>query len=254
MASSYQRIADGGADVFYHGEIAAQIDADMRANNALMSKQDLADYETETAAPLWATYRGLDVATNRPPGGGVMLIEMLNVLECFDLKAMGHNSPEYIRTVAEAMKVATSDKDNYVGDPRFVDVPLDRLTDKGYAKEKATRIASGEKMHVERLGLPESSRTTHVCVSDKSGGIVTMTHSLGMMSGVITPGLGFMYNGCMAVFDPRPGRAGSIAPGKSRFSSVSPSIHRTSMSQLLPDKRRAESRYRRAPGHAKLCP
>ena len=79
-------------------------------------------------------------------------------------------------------------------------------------------------MHVERRGMPESPRTTHVCVSDKDGGIVTMAHSLGMMSGVITPGLGFMYNGCMAVFDPRPGRAGSIAPGKSRFSSVSPSI------------------------------
>ena len=224
MANSYRRIADGGADVFYHGEMAAQIDADMQANGALMGKRDLADYKTETTAPLWGTYRGLDVSTNRPPGGGIMLIEMLNMLECFDLKAMGHNSPDYIRTVAEVMKTATSDKDNYVGDPRFVDVPVGRLTDKGYAADKAALIKSGEKMHVERLGLPESPRTTHVCVSDKDGGIVTMTHSLGMMSGVITPGLGFMYNGCMGVFDPRPGRAGSIAPGKSRFSSVSPSI------------------------------
>ena len=224
MAESYRRIAEGGAEVFYQGEIADQIDADMQANGALLNKQDLADYQTETTAPLWGTYRGLDVSTNRPPGGGIMLVEMLNILECFDLKVMGHNSPEYIRTVAEAMKISTSDKDNYVGDPRFVDVPVDRLTDKTYAAEQAALISSGQKVHVERLGLPESSGTTHVCVSDKDGGIVTMTHSLGMMSGVITLGLGFMYNGCMAVFDPRPGRAGSIAPGKSRFSSVCPTI------------------------------
>ena len=224
MADAYQRIADGGADIFYTGEMAAQIDADMQANDALLNAGDLADYQTESAAPLTGTYRGLQISTNRPPGGGIMLIEMLNMLECFDLKSMGHNSPAYIRTLAEVMKIATSDKDNHVGDPRFVDVPIPRLTDKSYAAEHAAHIAKGERSHVERLGLPESSGTTHLCVVDKRGGIVTMTHSLGMMSGVITPGLGFMYNGCMAVFDPRPGRAGSIAPGKSRFSSVCPTI------------------------------
>jgi len=105
MANSYRRIANDGADVFYHGEIAEQIDAHMRANNALIGKQDLADYEAEITRPLWGTYRGLDMSTNRPPDGGVMLMEMLNMLECFDLKVMGHNSPEYIRTVAEVMKV-----------------------------------------------------------------------------------------------------------------------------------------------------
>ena len=224
MAATYQRIASEGADIFYRGEIADQIDTDMQANGGLLRKQDLADYESETTTALWGAYRGLDISTNHPPGGGVMLVEMLNMLECFDLEAMGHNSPEYIRTLAEVMKIATTDKDNFVGDPRFVDVPVERLTDKGYAGEKAARIKRGERAHVERLNLPESSGTTHVTVVDKAGGIVTMTHSLGMMSGVITPGLGFMYNGCMAVFDPRPGRAGSIAPGKSRFSSVCPTI------------------------------
>ena len=224
LANTYRRIAAGGADVFYYGDIADRIDADMQANGALLSKHDLADYRPDRSTPLWGTYRGLDVSTNRPPGGGIVLIEMLNMLECFDLRAMGHNSPEYIRTLAEVMKIATSDKDNYVGDPRFVDVPLERLTDKTYAAEHAGLISSGKRQHVERLGLPESSGTTHLCVADKEGDIVAMTHSLGMMSGVITPGLGFMYNGCMGVFDPRPGRAGSIAPGKSRFSSVCPTI------------------------------
>ena len=224
LADTYEQVAAGGTDVFYLGDVADRIDADMRANGGLLRKQDLSAYRTETTTPLWGRYRGLDIATNRPPGGGVMLIEMLNMLECFDLRAMGHNSPQYIRTLAEVMKVATSDKDDFVGDPRFVDVPLDRLLDKCYASEQAALISEGKRRHVERLALPESSGTTHLCVVDKQGAIVTMTHSLGMMSGVITPGLGFMYNGCMAVFDPRPGRPGSIAPGKSRFSSMCPAI------------------------------
>jgi gamma-glutamyltranspeptidase/glutathione hydrolase len=152
-----------------------------------------------------------------------MLVEILNILENFDLSAIGHNSTEYIRIVAEAMKAATADKDTCVGDPSFVDIP-DYLTEKVYAAEIADRIRSGERMLVTRLGQPEPKDTTHVVVVDKAGMCVTMTHSLGMPSGVISDGLGFMYNGCMAVFDPRPGRAGSIAPGKSRFSSVVPTI------------------------------
>ncbi|MBS0242486.1 MAG: gamma-glutamyltransferase, partial [Proteobacteria bacterium] len=172
------------------------------------------------------TYRGLKLATNRPPGGGVMLIEMLNILEHFDLKAMGHNSPDYISTVAEAMKIATVDKDAKVGDPRFVDVPLEELTSKAYAEPLAAKIRRGEKTSVPRLKGKgnESADTTHVVAVDESGVIASMTHTLGTPSGVVTDGLGFMYNGAMAVFDPRPGRAGSLAPGKSRFSSLAPSI------------------------------
>ena len=224
MASSLARIAEVGAEVFYTGDMAAQIDADMKAAGGLLSAQDLRDYETETNGPLWGSYRGLRFSTNRPPGGGIMLIEMLNILESFDLAGMGHNKPAYIRTVAEAMKIATADKDNHVGDPRFHDVPLDRLIDKTYARNRAEAIARGEKAHVERLGSTESHGTTHLVTADREGNIVTMTHTLGMMSGVITEGLGFMYNGAMSVFDPRPGRAGSIAPGKSRFSSLCPTI------------------------------
>jgi gamma-glutamyltranspeptidase/glutathione hydrolase len=154
-----------------------------------------------------------------------MLVEMLNILENFDLADLGHNSPEYIRVVVEAMKRATSDKDNHVGDPAFFDVPVARLTDKTYAREMARSIRAGEKSNVERFMSPaESTKTTHVAVVDKDGNCVSMTHSLGMPSGVITQGLGFMYNGCMAVFDPRPGRADSLAPGKSRFSSLCPTI------------------------------
>ena len=121
------------------------------------------------------------------------------------------------------MKRATSDKDLFIGDPNFVDVPLSHLTDKAYAAELANSIRRGERASVERLQRGgESSNTTHVSVIDDDGNAVSMTHSLGMPSGVITEGLGFMYNGCMGVLIRA--RAGSTGAGKSRFSSLCPTI------------------------------
>ncbi len=223
LARTLALIARDGADVFYTGEIAERIDADFRANGGLMTGEDLAAYTTTRTDPLRGTYHGFDIATNHPPGGGIMLVEMLNILEQFDLPAIGHNATEYLRVVASAMQAATADKDAHVGDPAFVEIPA-HLTDKAYAAGIADRIKAGERFRVTRVGQPEPKDTTHVAVVDARGRSVTMTHSLGMPSGVITDGLGFMYNGCMAVFDPRPGRAGSIAPGKGRFSSVCPAI------------------------------
>jgi gamma-glutamyltranspeptidase/glutathione hydrolase len=225
LARTLRRIATGGADIFYRGEIAGEIAADMARHGGLLTLDDLRTYRTTRAEPLWGEYRGRHIATNHPPGGGVMLLEMLHVLEHFDLRALGHNSPAYIRVVSEAMKRATMDKDAFVGDPAFVDVPLARLTGKAHAAALARAIERGERASVERLAPDrEAADTTHVSVIDAVGNAVSMTHSLGMPSGVVTDGLGFMYNGCMGVFDPRPGRAGSLAPGKSRFSSMCPSI------------------------------
>jgi len=225
LARCLRRLAEEGVESFYRGAIAAEIDRDMRANGALLTGEDLAAYRTTPREPLRGTYRGFEIATNHPPGGGIMLLQMLNILEQFDLASLGHNSPEYIRVVAEAMKRATADKDAHVGDPDFVEVPVDRLLDKGYAAEVAEGIRQGRKIEIERYGqTPDTPHTTHISVVDRDGNAVSMTHSLGMPSGVISPGLGFMFNGCMAVFDPRPGRAGSIAPGKARFSSICPTI------------------------------
>jgi gamma-glutamyltranspeptidase / glutathione hydrolase len=226
MARTLRRIAEKGADDFYTGEIARRIADDMGAHGGLLSLDDLAACEPEPTAPLWGTYRGHRIATNNPPGGGIQLIEMLNILENFDLRAIGHNSADYIRIVSEAMKIATADKDAKVGDPRFVDVPVAELTSKAYAAAMAERIKRGERARVPRFnpGGTESKHTTQICVADADGNAVTMTHTLGQPSGVVTEGLGFMYNGAMAVFDPRPGHAGSLAPGKARFTALSPTI------------------------------
>ena len=155
-----------------------------------------------------------------------MILEMLNILEHFDLAAMGHNSAQYIATVAEAMKYATIDKDQFMGDPNFIDVPQDLLASKARAAEFAAKIRAGEKADIVRLnsGAPESKDTTHLVVADAAGNVVNVTHSLGSSSGVITDGLGFMYNNCMMVFDPRPGHVGSLAPGKARFTAMCPTI------------------------------
>lgn len=224
LARTLAQIARHGPDIFYRGEIAERIAEDFAAHGGLLNYDDLAEYRTTRNEPIRIDYRDWHLSTNQPPGGGIMLAEMMNILENFDLADIGHNTVEYVRVVAEAMKIATADKDGHVGDPAFYDVPIDRLTSKAYAAEAAARIRAGEKHHVERIGMEESKQTTHVAVIDAQGNAVTMTHSLGMPSGVITDGLGFMYNGCMAVFDPRPGRAGSIAPGKARFSSICPTF------------------------------
>ncbi|WP_416401022.1 gamma-glutamyltransferase [Alicycliphilus denitrificans] len=226
MARVLRRIADEGSHPFYQGDLAREMVAHLQSLGALITLEDLARYEVQRNAPLVGSYRDRTVTTNQPPGGGAMLLEMLNILENFDLGAMEHNSPEYLRIVCEAMKKATSDKDRHIGDPRFFDVPLDQLLSKDMAREAAAQIRAGQRFGVERVnpGAPVPRDTTHLCVVDGDGNCVSMTHSLAMPSGVITPGMGFLYNGCMGVFDPRPGRAGSIRPGKSRFTSSCPTI------------------------------
>lgn len=225
MEDTLNHIKEKGIEAFYNGDIAKKIINDMEINGGFLSLKDLNDYKTVRNDPLWGSYKGLKVATNQPPGGGIMVIQMLNILDNFDLKSMGHNSPEYIATVSEAMKYATIDKDAKVGDPDYLNVPISDLIDPKYGNEIANLIKNGIRANVVRYGdSKESEDTTHVAVMDDSGNTASMTHSLGMPSGVITKGLGFMYNGCMSVFDPRPGKPGSIEPGKRRFTGMSPTI------------------------------
>lgn len=224
LAKTLKTIAALGPDVFYEGEIAERIAEDFHSHGGLLSYDDLKNHRTRQVDPLQFSYRDMDFSTNQPPGGGIMLGQMLKTLQHFDLTGIGHNSVEYMTVVAEAMKAATADKEQFVGDPAFVDVPTQRLLSDAHAQATADNIKAGHRHRVERLGLPESAHTTQVAVIDSKGNSVSMTHSLGMPSGVITDGLGFMYNGCMAVFDPRPNRAGSIAAGKARFSSICPTL------------------------------
>ena len=190
-----------------------------------LRREDFAAYRAGWVQPISTTYRGYEVVQLPPNTQGFAALQILNLLEGFDVASWGEGTADYYHHIVEAVKVAFADRDEWLTDPDFVDIPLDLLLDKGYAASLAAQITAGEISHVERLNeVPESQDTTHVCTLDADGNAVTMTHSLGMPSGVVTQGLGFMYNGCMSVFDPRPGRAGSLAPGKGRFTAMSPTI------------------------------
>ena len=163
------------------------------------------------------------VAGGALPGSGLMVLIMLKILERFDLSALGHNSPEYLRILTEVIKYATQDRLAYFGDPRFVSVPVEELLTDERSAARAERIRQGEKAQLVRAGRErESASTTHICSVDEQGNAVTLTHTLGPVSGVVTEGLGFLHNACMAIFDPRPDRPSSIAPGRSYQSSISP--------------------------------
>lgn len=225
LAASLRLIAREGAAALYGGALGGALVDDMEAHGGLIAMADLETYSVSRQPALTGSYRGYDLATNRPGGSGVQVLETLNILEQFDLTDYALGTADYIALMAEALAYAYNDKRTRVGDPAFVDVPLEALLDKGYATELAGRIRAGEKAALNRLAQPkESTETTHVAVFDRDGNAFSMTHTLGAPSGVIPPATGFILNGCMSIFDPRPGRPTSIAPGKSYTSSMSPTL------------------------------
>jgi gamma-glutamyltranspeptidase/glutathione hydrolase len=223
LATTLGIIARDGVESFYTGEIAHRIVADMQAHGGLITAADLAGFRLRTHTPMEIVYRGRRIAAPPPPAGGIVIAEMLRILERFDLVLLGHNTAAYIAVVAEAMKIAGLDKETHIGDPDFSPPPLDMLLSDAYADACAARIRSGEKCALTRMDGGPKGTTTVSCV-DAQGMAVSLTHTLGVPSGVIPPGLGFMLNGAMNWTDPRPGRPGSIAPGKRRFSSMSPTL------------------------------
>jgi len=225
LTATLEHLARAGAADFYHGEIAARIAEDMRAHGGLLCAADLRDYQVSEMAPIWGEYRGWRVAGFPPPAGGLTLIQALHVLGRFDVAALGHNTAAFLALLAQTLKWVTIDKDTLIGDPEFVDVPVEHLLSRAHAEDIAGRIRAQTAADVARLapGIGAEPRdTTQVCVIDADGNAATLTHSLGTSSGVITDGLGFLYNGLLSGFDPRPGRAASIGPGKRRTSSQCP--------------------------------
>jgi gamma-glutamyltranspeptidase/glutathione hydrolase len=227
-AEMLRMIASEGAEVFYRGEIAAKMVEDFERNGAFITAKDLENYRVKVYTPIVTEYRGYTVASNDAPGGGLTVLELLNILEGYDLtkydwRGMGSDVAEYIHLLTMAMRAAEADRVKYVGDPEFVDVPTKMIISKARAEEWRNRINSNERILIPKWPHePES--TTHLCVVDGKGNAVSLTHTLGSCSGVITPGLGFFYNNAMINFNPIPGRPNSIAPGKSRITQMSPSM------------------------------
>ncbi len=222
-ARSLRRLAAAGPDDFYVGELGNEICGDLSANGSWVTPQDLAAYRVRDEAPVVTTYRGLTVITSPAPHGGPTLAAMLKILEGYDLAPMSHNSAAYIHRVAMAMKGAFADRNRNLGDPHFVDVPLAEMLSDERAAHWRNVIDSRQPIDTMRI-QPGSKTTTQVTVVDKQGNCVSLTHSLGSSSGVITPGLGFMYNNSMINFHPYAGHPNSIAPEKGRTTGMTPTI------------------------------
>ena len=237
LAGSMERIARDGPETFYKGEIAEQIARDLEGNGALVTDEDLAAFQVSAPDPLRATYRGYTISDQGPPSGGITLIEVLNILEGYDLAGMELNSTEYVRVLSQAMKAGFADRNRYVGDPAFVDVPVGLLTSRDHAEKWRERIDRGEQFDVGFDRTRHGSGTTHLSIVDDAGNCVSLTHTLGLCSGVVTPGLGFLYNNYMLAFDPVPGGPNSIAPGKKRNHGVM-SHDRVQGRRAVPGRRR----------------
>lgn len=222
-AATLRHLGKHGPADFYTGELAERMIADLSANGSYVTAEDLANYKLREAMRVTGTYRGYGVVSTTAPHGGPTLIAILNILEGYDLAALGHNSPAYIYLVSMAMKAAFADRNQTMADPEFNAVPVEWMISKERAAFWRDHINAGKPIDASFMptGTPD---TTHVSVVDSQGNCVALTHSLGASSGVITPGLGFMYNNSMINFHPLAGHPNSIGPSKGRTTGMCPTI------------------------------
>ena len=242
LANTLRIIASQGREGFYEGQIAKKIASEMKKNNGLITEDDLKKYNPIWRKPLISNYRDTQIITMGPPSsGGLHVIQMLNIVENYDLKNIGHNSTNYINLLAEVMKYAYSDRSKYLGDPDFYDVPVEKIISKDYAAEINDNIDIGRSTPVDDI-YPgkfldrESHETTHFSVVDEEGNVVSMTYTLNSTFGskVVVKGTGILMNNEMDDFSAAPGvpnqfnllgaDANAIAPYKRPLSSMTPTI------------------------------
>lgn len=241
LAWTLTQIAERGRDGFYRGPVAERIEAEMRRGGGLITTDDLAAYRAIEREPVRGRYREFDIVATPPPSsGGIHIIQMLNILEGYDLAAMGAGSADYLHLLIESMKRAYADRSRYLGDPDFVDVPVAKLTDKRYAERLRRTIGARATPSVDIApgsAMPgESSDTTHFTVADRHGNVVSNTYTLNFSFGshVAVPGTGLLLNNEMADFAAAPGKpnayglregkANAIAPRKRPLSSMTPTM------------------------------
>ena len=229
--NTLESVARHGSEVLYTGNIGEKVVDDMAANGGIITSDDLRDYRIQLREPVRGTYRGYEIVSMAPTSsGGTAIVEMLNILEGFDVTGAGFGTAEGVHLLAESMKIAFADRFEYLGDPGFVEVPVAALTAKEYAGSRRCEIDTGSARSYS-YGDPsayvgESEDTTHLTVADGDGNVVSTTQTIHAAFGskVTTPGTGMLLNNTMNIFDPHPGNANSIAPGKRMVSSMAPTI------------------------------
>ena len=232
LTESLKKVAAGGADVFYKGEIAEKIDA-FYARNAggWITKADLARYQAKMREPVQGNYRGYTLITSPPPSsGGLTLVNMLNIMEGYDVAKLGRSSTDFLHVFLEAQKLAFADRNKYMADSDFVNVPMSGMTDKAYAAERRKLIDMDRANNDVKFGDPakrSSGSTTSFSVVDKEGNMITVTQTINDFfgSGVIVDGTGIIMNDEMDDFvSGNPDHNNAPAPGKRPLSSITPVI------------------------------
>jgi gamma-glutamyltranspeptidase / glutathione hydrolase len=226
LAHTLRLIGQKGRDVFYKGEIADKIDAFMKANGGFLRKVDFEKHTSTWVDPVSTNYRGYDVYEMPPNGQGIATLEMLNILEGYNLRAMGRNSPETLHTMIEAKKLVWADRAKFYADPAFSKIPLKGLLSKKYAAERRKLIDPHHAAKQIEAGNPalDQGDTIYMCTADDEGNMVSLIQSnyRGMGSGIVVPGLGFMFQDRGQLFSMEPGHANVYAPGKRPFHTIIP--------------------------------
>ena len=224
LAATLRLIGEKGRDAFYKGEIADKIDRFMRANGGFLRKTDFEKHTSTWVEPVSTSYRGYDVFELPPNGQGIAALQILNILEGFDLRAMGRNSPDTLHTMIEAKKIVWADRAKYYADPAFAKVPLKTLLSKEYAAERRKLIDPGHAAKSVAAGKIDNGDTIYLCTADDEGNMVSLIQSnyRGMGSGIVVPGLGFMFQDRGELFSMEPGHANVYAPGKRPFHTIIP--------------------------------
>ena len=226
LANTLRLIGEKGRDVFYKGEIADKIDAFMRENGGFLRKVDFEKHTSTWVEPVSTNYRGYDVFELPPNGQGIATLQILNILEGFDLKSMGRNSPDTLHTMIEAKKLVWADRAKFYADPAFAKIPLKSLVSKEYAAERRKLIDPNHAAKEIQPGNPalDQGDTIYMCTADDEGNMVSLIQSnyRGMGSGIVVPGLGFMFQDRGQLFSTEPGHANVYAPGKRPFHTIIP--------------------------------
>ncbi len=228
LANTLEAIARGGRDAFYKGRIAQAIADYMKAQGGFLSAADLAAHHGEWVEPVSVNYRGVDVWELPPNTQGIAALEMLNILEGYDLKSYGFGSPEHVHLFTEAKKLAFADRARYYADPAFARAPLAGLLSKDYAAERRKLISMDKAMKSVDAGHPplEGGDTIYLTTADREGNMVSLIQSnyRGMGSGMSPPGLGFILQDRGELFVLKEGHPNSYAPGKRPFHTIIPSF------------------------------
>jgi gamma-glutamyltranspeptidase / glutathione hydrolase len=226
LGATFRKIAAGGRNAFYEGEIAEKIVRAVRAKGGVLAARDLAEYKSEWVRPISVNYKGYDVCELPPNGQGLTALIMLNILEGLDLKRWGHNSADYLHHLVEAKKLAFADRARYIADPDFARIPVERLLSKSYAAERRKLIQAEKAAEEYNPGEMEQSDTVYLTVADKDRNVVSFINSLSNMwgSGIVAGDTGICLQNRGALFSLDPKSWNKVEPHKRPLHTIIPAM------------------------------